>query len=59
MPLPDAVAALKTATRRYAKRQLTYFRRLSDVHWLTCDGKTADALADEILPLLRAYLANA
>lgn len=57
-PLSDAVAALKTATRRYAKRQLTYFRRLSDVHWLTCDGKTADALACEILPLLRAFLTD-
>lgn len=57
-PLTAAVEDLKTATRRYAKRQLTYFRRMPDIVWLFCDGKTADDLAEEILPRVTSYLAE-
>lgn len=35
--LEKAVDSLKTATRRYAKRQLTWFGAHGDVHWLDCD----------------------
>jgi tRNA dimethylallyltransferase len=31
--LDDAVAQMKRDTRRYAKRQMTWFRRLPEVHW--------------------------
>jgi tRNA dimethylallyltransferase len=31
--LEEAVAAIKTNTRQYAKRQLTWFRRDLSVHW--------------------------
>lgn len=58
VPLTAAVEDLKTATRRYAKRQLTYFRRMPDIVWLFCDGKTADDLTAEILPRVTAYLAE-
>ena len=33
----DAVSALKQNTRNYAKRQLTWFRRNPEVHWLYPD----------------------
>lgn len=33
--LEACIDALKQATRRYAKRQLTWFRRDSRIHWLT------------------------
>lgn len=33
-PLADCVAALKQATRRYAKRQLTWFRRDERIVWV-------------------------
>ena len=36
-PLPDCVNALKQATRRYAKRQLTWFRHQNDAVWLYLD----------------------
>ena len=34
MPLDEARAAIQQATRRYAKRQLTWFRRDPQVRWL-------------------------
>lgn len=37
MPLSDAVEMLKTATRRYAKRQITWFNAKPYVNMLYCD----------------------
>jgi len=34
MTLEEARAAIQQATRRYAKRQMTWFRREAGVHWL-------------------------
>ncbi len=34
MQLADAKAAIQQATRRYAKRQITWFRREANVQWL-------------------------
>ena len=36
--LESCVEVLKMATRRYAKRQLTWFRAKDYVRWITCDG---------------------
>jgi tRNA dimethylallyltransferase len=41
--LDAALAAMAQATRRLAKRQLTWFRAVPDVHWL--DAARADAAA--------------
>ncbi len=38
MTLSEAAELIKQASRRYAKRQLTYFRRNPDIHWLKSDG---------------------
>jgi len=38
MKLEEARAAIQQATRRYAKRQITWFRREAGVHWLTGFG---------------------
>ena len=37
MTREEASEAIKTATRHYAKRQLTWFRRNQDIHWLYPD----------------------
>ena len=51
--LDEAAAAIKLATRHYAKRQMIWFRKMQNVHRLTPDEggvmKTADELAEEIL----------
>lgn len=50
--MSDAIARMKTATRNYAKRQLTWFRADLRVTWLEPAGKTAAALAEEIAAAL-------
>ena len=41
MKLEEAQAAIEQATRRYAKRQLTWFRRDAQIHWLSGFGQDA------------------
>jgi len=43
--LADAVAKIQQSTRRFAKRQLTWFRREPDVHWLESFGDAAETTA--------------
>ena len=38
LSLPDAIAATQQVHRNYAKRQLTWFRREPDVHWIEAFG---------------------
>ncbi len=40
--LDDAVAEIKQATRRYSKRQLTWFKRDTSVNWINADGNFKD-----------------
>lgn len=51
-----AVDDLKRATRRYAKRQMTYFRRMSDAVRIETDGTDTEAIADALVPAIRAFL---
>lgn len=47
----DAVALIKRNSRRYAKRQMTWFRSIEDVEWFDLDGRTPDDVAAAILAL--------
>ena len=42
--LDEAVDAIKQNSRRYAKRQLTWFRRNENIHWLSPDNALEEAL---------------
>lgn len=44
MPLEEAIALLKTATRRYAKRQMTWFAAKPYVKKLYCDTEDGEIL---------------
>lgn len=44
LTLEQAVGLTTIATRQYAKRQLTWFRRESDIRWLDCFGDDPAAL---------------
>lgn len=47
LSLEEAVEHLKQETRHYAKRQLTWFRRDRDVHWIEAD-KSRDVFEDAV-----------
>lgn len=51
--LEEAVTQLKTNTRRFAKRQLTWFRRQIDGLWVEMDKKTAEEALSEVLTYVK------
>ena len=53
--LDDAIASLQQSSRRYAKRQLTWFKRNPQIHWLRRETGTT---AEEILCQARQVLNN-
>jgi tRNA dimethylallyltransferase len=57
-PLSHTIQAIAQATRRYAKRQLTWFRREPGVRWFAGFGdapETFSAALDYLQPLLTQY----
>ena len=50
------VEDLKMATRRYAKRQMTWFNSHGDVQWIDGEGKTLIELADIAESLINSKL---
>ncbi|MFB6286429.1 MAG: tRNA (adenosine(37)-N6)-dimethylallyltransferase MiaA [Candidatus Bipolaricaulia bacterium] len=52
--LDEAVRLMKKHTRGHARRQLKYFRRDPDIHWIDTTEKNAEVIADEILALLQS-----
>ncbi len=55
LALDAAVKAAQQAHRNYAKRQMTWFRREPDVHWLKGFGDEAVA-QNEAITLVKAFL---
>lgn len=53
--LDTATALIKQETRRFAKRQLIWFRGDPRVQWIEADGKTPEQLAEEILQRLHEH----
>ena len=51
--ITDAAEAVKKGSRHYAKRQLTWFRRNTAIHWLT---RKADTSGEEILCAARQII---
>jgi tRNA dimethylallyltransferase len=56
MKIESARAAIQQATRRYAKRQMTWFRRESGVTWLHGFGDE-ERIQQEALEKLKGTLA--
>ncbi|MGN0527597.1 MAG: hypothetical protein ACI4IE_00585 [Eubacterium sp.] len=49
---------LKRETRRYAKRQITWFRRNENINWLYADSMNKDELYAEALSLAKDFLSQ-
>lgn len=54
--LDEAAENLKRETRRYAKRQLTWFRRNENINWLCADEMSKDELVKKAVELVRKHL---
>lgn len=50
--LDEATKKLKMETRRYAKRQLTWFRRNEKIHWLSIDALSKEALCQSAFDII-------
>ena len=51
--LEEAVTQLKTNTRRFAKRQLTWFRRQIEGLWVDMDKATGEKVMEDVLSYLK------
>ena len=51
--LDHDIEAMKRRTRRYAKRQLTWMRKLPDVHLIDVTGRAPDDVAAELHAMIR------
>jgi tRNA dimethylallyltransferase len=49
----EAVRLIKKHTREYAKRQLIYFKRERDVHWIDVTGRSPEHVLHEALRILQ------
>ena len=52
----EAVEAIKTGTRHFAKRQMTWYRKMKYIHWYEPEGCTADELLQRILTDMAGFL---
>ena len=56
LTLEEAADNLRRATRRYAKRQLTWFRKNERIHWIYRDNKNEEETVEEAAVLAAAGL---
>ena len=56
--LNECIEVLKMQTRRYAKRQLTWFNRDKEIHWLNIDIYNNDTLLKESVDVIKKVLFN-
>ena len=50
----ECIEKIKMDTRRYAKRQLTWFRRNKSVNWIDVQDKSAAEIFDEAKKLIES-----
>lgn len=51
--MDEAIESIKTATRRYAKRQRTWFKKDQRIHWINADSGNVNDLIEPALTLLQ------
>ena len=52
----EAVGELKKSTRNYAKRQLTYFRRMKNALWFYPDAESGEKIFENIVNIAKEHL---
>ncbi|WP_040513253.1 tRNA (adenosine(37)-N6)-dimethylallyltransferase MiaA [Gracilibacillus halophilus] len=56
IPLPEAIEQLKRNSRRFAKRQFTWFKNKMPVHWYTMEVSQKKDIFENILTDLEGFL---
>lgn len=56
--IDEAIEQVKTGSRRYAKRQLTWFRRDTRVQWIPAEGRSVDEISREIIEKYENFAAT-
>ena len=51
--MEKAIEKIKTSTRRYAKRQMTWYKRWNFVQWMDADEMIVKEMEEEVLNRLR------
>jgi tRNA dimethylallyltransferase len=54
-PMDQAIAQVQQSSRRYAKRQLTWFRRNEKMNWII---RRPETTGEEIMESARQFLRN-
>lgn len=53
--LDECVSKLKQNTRKYAKRQLTWFRRNKDINWIYCDKLSNIEIKSKVIEIVNNH----
>lgn len=53
--LEEAIDAIKTASRRYAKRQRTWFNKDKRIQWIDVDNTSSESLLNEALEVINEH----
>lgn len=56
--MSEAIEAIKQGSRRYAKRQMTWFRHDDRVKWIEASDKTVDEIVDEMIKEIETNAGN-
>lgn len=56
LSLEDTIQLIKRDSRRYAKRQLTWFRRLDDIKWLEFGDNISDLNYEKMLNIILKHM---
>ena len=52
----EAITQIKLNTRHYAKRQITYFKKMDVAEFISVDGKNADEIAEHIYSKIKTSI---
>jgi tRNA dimethylallyltransferase len=55
MTLPEAIERLQRDTRRYAKRQLSWFKRNKDIYWFNCTELSEEEIKGSVCSLWESF----
>jgi len=56
--LEETILNIKRRSRNYAKRQLTWFRRIPGLHWIELDESELEGPSERVIEEVRDYLAK-